>query len=178
MGAYTTHNLGVLQRRMGSRLGSSGDAVAVEIFVKVAQSVFAFIDAKGYYDNDTNNLRNSIGIGIYASGVLVKWIDNPTPLPEAPKTYIYHGVKYPVSGKDKLEKAINNAHRVNMGAYSMIIFCAIPYGYFLDRGLGYGGGSSKTGYGWWSHGLIPEVRKAFINECALHKLPVNSYSYK
>jgi len=182
MGAYTAHNLGVVQRRMGSRLGNSGDAVAVEIFVKVAQSVFDFIDAKGYYENDTYNLRDSIGVGIYESGALVRWIDNPSPKATASKTYIYHGQKYTISGRDKLEKAINNAHRVGMGQYSMIIFCAAPYGFFVDRGLGAeplgSGDTSKRGYGWWSEGLIPEVRRTFINECASHGLPINSYSYR
>lgn len=177
MGAYTTHNLGVLQRRMGSRLGSSGDAVAVEIFVKVAQSVFTWIDSQKYYENDTFNLRDSIGVGIYNSGTLVKWIDNPTPRATSSKTYTYHGVQYTMSGRDKLEKAINNAHRIGMGTYSMIVFCEAPYGYFVEKSLGYGG-DNKQGKGWWSQGLIPEIRRAFLNECALHKLPVNSYSYK
>jgi hypothetical protein len=176
MANYSAHNLGVLQRRMGSRLGSTGTAVAVEIFTEVAKSVFAFIDATGYYNDETFNLRDSVGVGIYDGGTLVKWIDNPTPKASGTTTYTYHGVKHTISGRDKLEKAINNAHRTTMGQYSMIIFCAAPYGYFVEKSLG-DGGDNKRGKGWWSEGLIPEVRKSFTNECARHKIPINSYRY-
>jgi len=176
MGVYTAHNQGVLQRRLGGRTGGSGSSVAVEIFTVVARSVFEFIAAPGYFHNETNNLSNSIGIGIYENGVLVQWIDNPAAENALPKTYIYHGISYPVNGRAELEKAISAAAGTVIGGYSMIVFCALPYGLWVDRSLG-DGGTDKRGRGWWSEGLIPEVRKAFTNECAKHRLPVNTYHY-
>jgi hypothetical protein len=171
MANYTSHNLGVLQRRMGSRLGNTGSVVAVEIFTEVAKSVFAFIDSQQYYKNDTFNLRDSVGVGIYDGGTLVKWIDNPMPKATGSTTYTYHGVKYTISGRDKLERAINNAHRATIGQYSMIIFCAAPYGYFVEKSLG-DGGDNKRGKGWWSEGLIPHAKATFVAQCNKHKIPV------
>jgi len=174
MANYTAHNLGVLQRRMGSRLGSTGSAVAVEIFTEVAKSVFAWLNTQTKYKNHTKQLSSSIGVGVYENGVFVKWINNPEQIGTKNKTYIYHGVSYTVDGRKELEKAINAAAGTTIGGYSMIIFCAIPYGAWVELGLGTQrtDGTTKQGVGWWSEGLIPHAKATFAAQCNKYKIPV------
>lgn len=134
-------------------------------------------ESAAYWENDTYNLRDSIGAGLYKNGRLVKFIGNPAKA-SSPAKYTYHGVQYTMSGRRKLMTALGNNHLANSGKYVLAIFCEAPYGFFLEHGLGpeplSSGDDSKKGFGWWSNGLVPYVQERFEVQLAIFKNEVKS----
>lgn len=176
----TSHNMNVLSKAMGRKLGGSGNSegIAKSIFTSVAHDMFSWLNSQTYYQNRTFNLSDSIGFGIYNNGLLVKWISNRGTSATTNKTYTYHGVKKTISGRKMLESAINYTCGA-LGFYSMKVFCAVPYGAWVELGLGNKpiNGSAKAGIGWWSEGLIPKIKTRFVSECKKRKIQVKDFNY-
>ena len=162
-----------IKRKIGGAGTSQG--IALEIFSEVAKEVFAWLKNQTYYQNRTFNLSDSIGFGIYDNGTLAQWIANPDSNAAEDKTYTYHGVRHTINGRRMLEEAISGS-TARIGMYTMKVFCAVPYGAWVELGLG-NGGPDKAGVGWWSDGLMPEVRDRFVAECKKRKISVKQFSY-
>lgn len=145
------------------------------VFVNTAQEVFDWMGKQSYFTNRTYNLMDSVGVGIYKQGVLVKWVTNPGKKASGPREITYHGNRMSIDGRSLLQEAINAsaAMAAVFADYTLVVFAKAPYGAWVDLGLGAYGGSDgrdgqsnpgKTGYGWWSDGLVPHVKDAFRRE--------------
>lgn len=160
-------NLAVIRKGINATLPAIEQRRVISIFTNVSAAVFEWIDSHaGYYQDQTYNLRDSIGVGVYRKGVLVKWIQTPSPKairgkrfsPGADSPYYYT-----IHGRDLLINATQNATSHNLALYALVVFAAAPYGIMVEDGDG------KRGTGWWSEGLVPYVRQRFIDEIAKYK---------
>lgn len=136
-------------------------AMIMPIFAATAQAIFDWIDNhKGYYQNQTYNLRDSTGVGVFKDGVLVEWISNPAPIAQIDTPYLSgDSMLYTyINGRDLLNEAIKSGQHSDFAKYTLVLYSAAPYGVEVDEGGG------KRGTGWWSQGLIPLVEKTFISE--------------
>lgn len=135
------------------------------VFVNTAQEVFDWMSKQSYFTNRTYNLMDSVGVGIYKQGVLVKWVTNPGKKASGPRQITYHGNRMSINGRSLLQEAINSsaAMAAAFADYTLIVFAKAPYGAWVDLSLG-DGGSNKAGKGWWSEGLVPHVKDAFRRE--------------
>lgn len=135
------------------------------VFVNTAKEVFDWMSKQTYYTNRTYNLSDSVGVGIYKKGVLVKWVTNPSAKAQKPRMITYHGERIEINGRALLQSALNaSAGAAGVFAdYTLIVFAKAPYGAWVDLSLG-DGGSNKQGKGWWSDGLVPHVKETFQAE--------------
>lgn len=135
------------------------------VFVNTAKAVFDWMSKQSYFTNRTYNLMDSVGVGIYKQGVLVKWVTNPGKKASAPRMITYHRERISVDGRALLQEAINAsaAMAAAFADYTLVVFAKAPYGAWVDLSLG-DGGSNKRGKGWWSDGLVPHVKEAFQTE--------------
>lgn len=136
-----------------------------QIFKNTADAVFKWIDSQNYFTNRTYNLRDSVGVGIYKGDTLVKWVGNPSTKAAGPRLITYHRQQEYVNGRIRLNRAIiaKQATVGRMNDYTLVVFAAAPYGAWVEMSLG-DGGRNKQGKGWWSEGLVPAVKNAFVIE--------------
>lgn len=118
------------------------------------------------FDNHTFNLVESIACGVYQNGVLVK-LYLMSPQKSVPKKYTYHGMRMNADGL-RLARAVFEYRPAKSEGISIVFRCPLNYGFFVEHGLGpstyaEGGNPSKKGYGWWSDGLVPYIKKELNN---------------
>lgn len=142
-----------------------------QIFENTAKAVASWLDTQTYFTDRTNNLRDSIGVGIYKEGVLQTWIENSPRKATQEMVTIYHGEELSINGRELLNSAITSAasEAGSFATYTMIVFAKAPHGEWVDLGLGYpqpadGFKPSKKGFGWWHDGLVTEVQSVFARE--------------
>lgn len=176
--SYTNENWKVIAKALkGKGVKSTGilsEKDIIAILEDIAQYAVAWFDGNGSkygIQDQTSNLRDSIGVGLFQGGTLITLIA-PASEAASPKKWTYHGTQYETKGTDKLQAVLGNIHTANMSTYSLSIVCAAPWGFFLDEGLGPdplgSGNSSKNGYGWWTSGLVPDVT-SYANQKILSK---------
>ena len=166
------HNLAVI--RQGVKLASPviEQRYIMSIFTLVANKIFSWIDSHpAYYKDQTFNLRDSIGVGVYKNGAIVQWIHNPAPKATrkkkfAPRSEEYGGGNAPysvlISGRELLNEAISNAKYAKFADYTLAVFATAPWGLLVEDGKG------KRGTGWWTEGLVPYIKERFASEIAKH----------
>lgn len=169
------HNLAVI--RQGVKLASPviEQRYVMSIFTLVANKIFSWIDSHpAYYKDQTFNLRDSIGVGVYKNGAIVQWIHNPAPKATRKKKFKERGVDYAsfgvgehdywqlLSGRELLNNAISNAEYAKFADYTLAVFATAPWGLLVEDGKG------KRGTGWWTEGLVPYVKERFAFEIAKH----------
>lgn len=108
------------------------------------------------WEDDTFNLRASIGAGIYdKNGVLVNWSGKINPINTLSKSKKYKGNRVYYDGNDLLQVALNNSQPTG-STYSLRVFVSNPYGYFVDSNPYKGNG--------WIDILEREVDNLMISE--------------
>lgn len=168
-GKYTRTNIALLNNKLKKIKTPQHVKVVDDSIIPILRDIA--LKAIGWFDenavkyglnNDTYNLRDSIGVGLFKQGILID-IVAPSPKASVAHQWTYHKVQYETKGHDKLLSVLANTHKANMNEYNFVLICAAPYGFFLDRGLGPdklgNGDASKAGYGWWTDGLIPFINK-------------------
>ena len=166
------HNLAVI--RQGVKLASPviEQRYIMSIFTLVANKIFSWIDSHpAYYKDQTFNLRDSIGVGVYKNGAIVQWIHNPAPKATRKKKFAVRGGGYGgsdnpyytfFSGRELLNEAISNAEYAKFADYTLAVFATAPWGLLVEDGNG------KRGTGWWTEGLVPYIKERFASEIAKH----------
>ena len=164
------HNLTVIREGVKKQLPNIEQRFIMSIFTLTAAAVFEWIDShEGFYLDQTFNLRDSIGVGVFKNGVLVNWIQTPSPKATSGKYFgersdEYAGGNNPystyISGRELLNTAITEGKYSNFADYALVVYATAPYGIVVEDGNG------KRGTGWWSEGLIPHVKERFITTIA------------
>lgn len=170
MNSTLQHNLSVIQKRVLESYPIFESRLIMPIFTQTADAVFEWIDGLSVlYLNDTFNLRDSIGFGVFKHGVLLNWIQTPSPKATSNKFFNPVSGKYEnemsfysitLSGRELLNKAIADGEYSTIADYAIVLYVAMPYGVDVE----YGGG--KRGTGWWSEGLVPYVQESFLTAIA------------
>lgn len=137
---------------------------AIDVASRLWASISSWIDAGNLsWDNDTYNLRDSIGCGVYQDGMLVR-LFTMEPAKGTPKTYIYHKMRMSADGARLVKSVFLQRPYTEPGTY-IVFRCPLNYGFFLEYGLGPykigSGNPTKKGYGWWSNELVPQIKKEF-----------------
>lgn len=131
------------------------ERVIAEIFRRTAVAVFDWVEGQRYYENDTYNLLDSIGVGTYKKGVLQKW-HSPQARVAISDKKIRRDVY--VNGFQLLQEAVSAGPDGPLSDYTLVVYAAVPYAAWVDLSLG-DGGSNKRGTGWWREGLVPFVKQ-------------------
>jgi len=151
------HNLTVIRKGIKALIPRTGEKYIQTIFSEVAESVFDWIDTQSkYYENDTYNLRDSIGLGAFKQGVLQQWIITPESVATRDRHFKYGDTVMDVNGRQMLMSAIQSGDSAKFSLYSLVLYAAAPYGVLVEDGNG------KRGTGWWSEGLVPHTKSAFL----------------
>lgn len=163
---HRLHNIAVLRKGIKETISLLEADTVISIAKVVSDAVYGWIDSHtAYYEDDTYNLRDSIGIGIYKQGVLMKWVHMPSPkATKGRKFYEGNGSYIMVHGRDLLNEAIQNSSYANYAMFSFVLYSAAPYGIIVEDG------DDKRGTGWWSEGLVPYVKSKFIEAVSKHQL--------
>lgn len=161
MANYMSDNLNTIRNGIKKFMPAMEmDSVRI-IFTETSKAVFEWIDAHSlYYQDQTFNLRDSIGVGIYKQGVLQEWIHEPTQKATTKRPFTYNGEKMMVDGRELLMEAISLGDESDFGDYTLVVYATAPYGILVEEGGG------KRGTGWWSEGLIPYVTERFLTTAA------------
>lgn len=96
----------------------NGEAAIIETLHRVGQEAVNWARQNGSFDDQTGNLRNSIGYSIYKDGQLLDFILDDGGHPEA---YSKTVMSQTVWERDVPEKG-----------YSMIVFAGMEYGIFVE----------------------------------------------
>lgn len=135
-----------------------------EVFRSVALGFFNRINSSDFrYEDDTNNLRASSGIGIFKEGVLTDWIENPY-VPTRLKEVTYKRGTRTIDGNELLDSVLGQIDTRNFATYVMVVVAAAPYAYSVDQALGSqpADGHIKRGKGWWSEDVVPKLITDFM----------------
>ena len=132
--------------------------VIAEIFRKTAVAIFDWVDSQGYYENQTYNLLDSIGVGTYKKGVMQQWHTPQARVAKESRIITYKGTVTSVNGFQLLQEAISAGNSSMLADYTLVVYAAVPYAAWVDLSLG-NGGNDKRGTGWWREGLIPFVKQ-------------------
>lgn len=142
------------------------ERVIAEIFRKTAVAVFDWVDGQRYYENNTYNLLDSIGVGTYKKGVMQHWHTPQARVSTGNRLVTYRGTVYAINGFQLLQEAVSAGDSSMIAEYTLVVYAAVPYAAWVDLSLGYGG-DNKRGTGWWREGLIPFTKQTvqqLINE--------------
>lgn len=156
-----SHNLKVIRKGFKTFVFHTEEHLIKPIFVLTAASVFEWIDDHpAFYQDQTYNLRDSIGVGVYKDGVLLNWIQHPSPKAVKQGRYAAPNAQYYTyfKGRDLLRKAIAGGKESNLAKYTLVLYATAPYGLLVEDGNG------RRGTGWWTQGLVPHVKARFIYE--------------
>lgn len=157
MNRYESQNLNVIRNGIKKMIPMLEHDNVKTIFIETSHAVFEWIDAhSAYYQDQTYNLRDSIGVGVYKEGVLQQWVQHPQAKATDKRLFTYKGEKIYVDGRELLQEAITAGDESDFADYALVLFAAAPYGILVEEGGG------KRGTGWWSEGLVPYVRERFI----------------
>ena len=167
------HNLAVIRNGVKKAMPDIEQRVIMSVFTLTAAAVFEWIDGhEGYYMDQTYNLRDSIGVGVFKKGVLVNWIQTPSPKATSGKYFTKRSDEYAsgnnpystyISGRELLNDAISRGEYSNFAEYALVVYATAPYGILVEDGNG------KRGTGWWTEGLIPYVSNRFLTEVAKYR---------
>lgn len=171
MNDQLAHNLKVIRGGIKYFISKTEERVIRSVFTITASAVYEWIDDHPlFYKDQTYNLRDSIGVGVYKDGVLLNWIQHPSPKAtvrgkyapphkeDAPALYYTY-----FQGRDLLNQAISNGVASNFAKYVLVVYATAPYGLLVEDGGG------KRGTGWWTEGLVPYVKKRFLSELTKFK---------
>ena len=159
MDKYQAHNQKVLRNELAKKTPRIKEALLMALFSTVTKAVYEWIDNHtGTYEDDTFNLRDSIGVGIYNKGTLVQWFAMPEKKATKNRPFTYKGQKESVNGRNLLNSALSVALHAGDSDYELIVYCTAPYGVLVENGNG------KRGTGWWSENFIPHIRNIFESE--------------
>lgn len=163
---HRLHNIAVFRKGIKAIIPVLESGSVITIAKIVSDAVYGWIDSHtAYYEDDTYNLRDSIGIGIYKQGVLVKWVQMPSPKATEGRRFSMGGKNYTVvHGRELLNEAIQGSDYANFAMFSFVLYATAPYGIIVEDGDG------KRGTGWWSEGLVPYVKSKFIEAVSKHQL--------
>ena len=157
MNNYESKNLNIIRTGIKKIIPMIENSNVRTIATEVSHAVFEWIDAHSlYYQDQTYNLRDSIGIGVYRQGQLQQWIQHPQAKATEKRSFTYKGEKIYVDGRQLLQEAISLGEESDFADYSFVLYASAPYGILVEEGGG------KRGTGWWSEGLVPYVRERFI----------------
>ena len=157
MGQYD--NKRVFEKRLQMFISNTVDQkVIAEIFRKTAVAIFDWVDSQGYYENQTYNLLDSIGVGTYKKGVMQQWHAPQARVATESRIITYKGTVTSVNGFQLLQEAISAGNSSMLADYTLVVYAAVPYAAWVDLSLG-NGGNDKRGTGWWREGLIPFVKQ-------------------
>ena len=157
MNNYMSQNLNTIRNDIKKFIPMAEQGSIRTIATETSHAVFEWIDAHSlYYQDQTYNLRDSIGIGIYKQGILQHWIQHPQAKATEKRLFTYKGEKIYVDGRQLLQEAISLGEESDFADYAFVLYAAAPYGILVEEGGG------KRGTGWWSEGLVPYVRERFI----------------
>ena len=161
MNRYESHNLNIIHKGIAKFIPVMEKNSIRYIFSETAHAVFEWIDSHSlYYHDQTFNLRDSIGVGVYKDGVLQEWIHQPAAKATTDRRFSYKRYVAQINGRDLLETAISSGEDSDFAKYTMVLYAAAPYGIFVQEGGG------KRGTGWWSEGLVPCVKERFLTTAA------------
>lgn len=161
MNKQLEHNLSTFRNGITKKIPRIEERLVVSLFTKVADSVYTWIDNHtATYEDDTYNLRDSIGVGVYKKGILVKWVQMPEKKATQPRNFAYKDSPYytKINGRELLMSALSKNLYAGMSDYELIVYCTAPYGLLVEMGDG------KRGTGWWSELFIPYVIERFNYE--------------
>ena len=134
------------------------------VFQKVALSIFDKLMREDVlFQNQTGTLTASTGIGIFKTGRMVQWVDNPN-YPASQRTVTYKGQKTVVNGQKLLNATLAATDARTAGKYVMVLVSSAPYAYSVEAGLGTqrADGMPKRGIGWWSEDIVPHLTQQFL----------------
>ena len=154
-------NLDAIRKGIKKFIPQVIEPAIVSVYAKTASAVFEWIDNHPlYYQDQTFNLRDSIGAAVYKNGVLKNWIQLPTAKATKAKKFAYPNSPYytEIRGRDLLQRAISGGKWDEFADYALVVYAAAPYGIYVEDGNG------KRGTGWWTEGLVPYVTDRFLLE--------------
>ena len=132
-----------------------------EVFRQSALAIFDRINRDDFkFESQTDNLRASMGIGVFKDGLLTDWVENPN-IAAQPKTMRYKGTTYEIDGRQALEEALAAIDVKGMGKWVMVLVAAVPYALWVDLGEHNGIAGYKRGTGWWSEDIVPFITDSF-----------------
>lgn len=163
-------NWDIIKKEIASRAGFLATESAIVVADKLWASISGWIDGGNLSWTDRSyNLRDSIACGVYENGALVRLFTMPNKK-GTPKQYYYHKMRMTADGMRLVRETFLLRPFAQPGVY-IVFRCPLNYGFFLEYGLGPNklgsGDETKTGFGWWSNELVPQIKKEYrriVNE--------------
>lgn len=126
-------NLDKIKKAIGKK-NESIDGKVEEIIKSCIAEMYSWLDTnEKEWMNDTYNLLDSTGIGVYKDGVLIELVPLAAARASSPRIITYQGVKKSVNGRNLLIEAINKASDID-GHYTLAIFSTADYARAVEDG--------------------------------------------
>lgn len=137
-----------------------GTYAEIEKVIKLCiQEMYSWLDSNyKEWENDTYNLLDSTGVGVYKDGVLIELVPLAAQRATKPRTITYHRQKKSVDGRALLIEAINNKN-VKGSHYTFVLFSTADYAKAVEQGGDSGGNRGKD---WFKK--LSEYMKGFIEK--------------
>ena len=129
---WMPHNIEVIKKKCKHYLVVDQRPMLINILTNIAQSLINFIENDARIPEDTSNLRDATGIGIYIDGSLAKFVPAKKATKKQKSGFHYRN-EYGIDGAEYLSQAIADASTSFNNGIWIVLFSAVPYAYFLNN---------------------------------------------
>ena len=129
---WMPHNLEIVKKKSLVYLVGVKKRELVAMLKNVAQSIASFIDTQAEIPENTSNLRDATGVGVYVDGVLSAYVPTKRAT-KLQKSGFHYRNEYGIDGSLYLSQALIDASTDFSIGIWIVLFSAVPYAYFLNK---------------------------------------------